>query len=906
MAYPPYVNCQKNHSSHRSKAKQHSSSKPSPTKTLALFGLLNCLTLVPVSGVDFTVSHELDCEGNISIETACATDVPAFRAKGVLPNSSTGSAGSLWWAWTPPRPGWATFCARSTSGPLEIRIQNESGSLATTELPSDDPSTTTHAVTADPSTPLWIELTSDVTPTIEFDFTVVLRPLNDDFERRTSLAVDSEQTHIGHNYFATEEHSEPNHHVGSASRDPAHNTVWWSFTAPDEVTTMAIETISYQFDSERAPSLAVYRGDEFPTEADQVASNFSGARNPFAFQVESGQTYHLAIDSLKPFDDLDSLNAYGEFSFVVREATTIENDNFHTPNELILGGEPVLANVQEATENPDGDPRIGPSAGGSSLWWYWDAPNYELEVVENDQPGTSVGQAPLKVLIEKQPGQVLFLRIVDQLGTAWESASNSPTLLPHQEAGFEALRPLLPSGSGIFSEPLAQVSQIKSLTADILGFRPCLSLQAMGTNINDQAMEMMIGVFTDPTTASSQPFAARSDQLTFCVSLDSQRFLIGLDNKLWENPKSVQIELDWAEPRPTNDDFERATPLELNTVVTGNNRTATVDPDDPTHSSLSGSNSIWWQWTALAEGNYRLQAQSSDFQDNLLASIYQRTQADSSNQLEQVARNFQIASPGPNRSYPAMSNSATFRANANTTYYILIQGYDFGRGNVQLQLSSPPTPNNDAIAEAFPIDSNLAQGNNLAATSEHNEPAHGGAYPGQTLWWTWVAPNNGRVEIEVTDADQSGPEDPAVVFAVYQGPDELSAAPFEDLIPVTSNHDRRDTFSNASSFVAVKNLHYYLAANIRNGIAGDINLSWTFVDGYLLQNPMVTNNRLEFDVVIPPKLAPHFQILVSSDLQTWEAISEVVVASEDKLTIDLDLSAYGPSHFFRVIEAAIP
>ena len=871
---------------------------------LTLFALILSLTSGSLLAFDFTISHQLDCDGNTAAASACVSSEPAFQTNGILASGGEDSTVSAWWAWTPPETGWATICGRSVSAPLVIRIHTESGDLlTTTDVPSNDPSAVGVAFTSSPETTWWIELTADTNESTEFDLTVALRPLNDDFQRRLTLTLDSDQTHAGHNFFATEEPGEPNHNEGVGNRHPAHNTVWWSFTAPDDVEAVAIETVDFQFDSDREPGFAVYRSEDHPTAASLVASNFGGVRNPFVFRVKSGEEYNIGVDGLKPHNNLDALSAFGEFSFVIRPSNPIENDSFLSPRELIPSAGPIVASAREATEDLDGDPSIGDGGGRSSLWWFWDAPKYELEVIEDLGSIESDLQEHGKVLIAIGAHPRVVLRIIDDQGQEWEVASDLPTLRPHQLMGFEEMRNLLPLVNGGLDGATDLVSDLKSLAADILGFRRCISVHAKGVDAENQPVEVNFGIFAGLVSSSSVPLATGSDELNQCIDLDGQRYLIGIENKYWENPEEYQIELDWADSRPVNDDFAWANPLETATLATGNNRTASEDSGDPVHSNLLASNSIWWWWTSHEEGNYRLEAETNDFPDDLLVSVYQNNGSD---ELEQVSRNFQIASPSPDRSYPAMSSYTTFRANADTVYFILIQGYDGGHGDVQLYLESYPSPGNDEIANAFLIDSNLIQGNNESATSETNEPNHGNAFPGQTLWWTWVAPNNGQVVVQDASALQLDSETPATVFAVYQCPDILSEDPFENLTFITSNHVDRTDYSDQASFIIERNARYYLAVNTRDGMTGDISLIWNLVDGYILENANLSNDRFTFEVTIAPQTAPLFQIFHSMDLQTWERLIPISEVVNGKATVELNTSEYGPQHFFRVVETITP
>ena len=858
-----------------------------------------------LSGLDLFIFQDLDCPAGDAAEGACQSGEAAFRVRGSFSETNPGEASSRWWTWTPPRTGWATLCLRSESSSMQLILSDETGTLLSPLQDSPNASTINYALELTEPIPILIELrgSGERAEDVGFDLTAVVRPINDDFQRRTEIDVLNSPIVEGHNFYATEEPQESTHAIGSAARDPGHDTVWWTFTAPENVEAMTVETLSYDFASERAPAIAIYQGSDFPSEDQLLASNFSGNRNRFAFNVSQGQSYLVAVDGLKPYDNLDALSAFGSFSFAIRPVDTPPNDSFQTPLELSPDSEPQTATAGNATKEPEGDPFMGSSAGNSSLWWFWDAPNYPLEVTGDIESISGISPGTPNVTIIRRANQELLIQINDDQGQQWELLTTSPDLRAHQREGIEILKSILPGSNGILSEPQAEINEIKSLAAQILGFRRCLSVDAKGADTDDRRIETMVTVFENPVSKESDAIAQSSDKLTFCVGLNAQRYLFGFDHKLWENPQTVEVSLDWAATRPSNDDFVWAEPLLTNVPMTGNNQAATEEPFDPGRPDFRGANSIWWTWEAPQSGNFRLATQTTEFPDDLLVTVFEQ---DESNQLNLLSRNSQIADPSPSRSYPALSDLVTFRAKAKQTYFILVQGFEDAGGEVQLLLTAAPAPLNDDIRHATPITSDRIQGNNHAATSEPNEPAHGTAYPGQTLWWTWVASNNGLVTIENRNTDQQTEQSPKPMIAVYRGPDELPESPFEALTAVSSNHVRSREFAESAVFIAERNTRYYVAVNSRNGQTGNIDLAWNLIDGQILKNPSVNEGHLQFQVAITPELAPRFQILHSADLETWERLEAVYETVAGSTTVEIEITDLGANHFFRAIEATEP
>src|SRR6185369_283600 len=64
--------------------------------------------------------------------------------------------------------------------------------------------------------------------------------------------------------------------------------------------------------------------------------------------------------------------------------------------------------------------------------------------------------------------------------------------------------------------------------------------------------------------------------------------------------------------QPVNDDFTNRIPLTgTNLVIRGSNVGATFEADEPYFGP--GTNTVWWSWTAPANGFVRLNSAGSDF-----------------------------------------------------------------------------------------------------------------------------------------------------------------------------------------------------------------------------------------------------------------------------------------------------
>src|ERR1035437_3769825 len=97
--------------------------------------------------------------------------------------------------------------------------------------------------------------------------------------------------------------------------------------------------------------------------------------------------------------------------------------------------------------------------------------------------------------------------------------------------------------------------------------------------------------------------------------------------------------------------------------------------------------------------------------------------------------------------------------------------------------AAPPV--NDKFANASPLIGGLwgsTNGDNSLATSQSGEPSHAGFAPSHSVWYQWVAPQDGEVEFDTIGSSNLND----TVLAVYTGgsPATLSqVAANDDLYP---------------------------------------------------------------------------------------------------------------------------
>ena len=214
---------------------------------------------------------------------------------------------------------------------------------------------------------------------------------------------------------------------------------------------------------------------------------------------------------------------------------------------------------------------------------------------------------------------------------------------------------------------------------------------------------------------------------------------INLDN----NDDISQLNL----PTPAavaNDLFVQRVTLPGSSVsAIGYNGSATREIGEPAE---TGFRTLWWSWTAPANGRATILTDGSDaFSKNLSALIG----------LRWVASSQGGAAP-----------SISFPVTAGRTYSIAVgSAFSDNGGSIvltinlrtnndisQLNLTTPAAVENDLFANSIPLTGAIvsAIGYNGSATRDVGEPTSTGS---RTLWWSWTAPATGEVTIVTTGSD---------------------------------------------------------------------------------------------------------------------------------------------------------
>jgi len=269
---------------------------------------------------------------------------------------------------------------------------------------------------------------------------------------------------------------------------------------------------------------------------------------------------------------------------------------------------------------------------------------------------------------------------------------------------------------------------------------------------------------------------------------------------------------------PVNDNFASASTLAGSSWTSpGSNVNGTSESGEPSHAGQAPAKSVWYSWTAPSSGSVTMGTAGSAF-DTVLA-VYTGS---SLGALTAVAAN-------DNRTTGVTDSQVTFQAVAGTVYRIAVDGKSGASGNLTITGSlSGVTVGNDAFASAIACagTSFTVTGSNVGATKEAGEPSHAGQSGGKSVWYSWVAPTNGKLTLATAGSSFD------TLLAVYTG------AAINALKVVASNDDvsRTDKTSKVT-YSAIAGTKYWIAVDGYGAASGAVKLAGALAATKVLAAP---------------------------------------------------------------------
>ena len=264
----------------------------------------------------------------------------------------------------------------------------------------------------------------------------------------------------------------------------------------------------------------------------------------------------------------------------------------------------------------------------------------------------------------------------------------------------------------------------------------------------------------------------------------------------------------------------------IDAVSTVDATKATSEPDEPLlRLGYSAGHSVWWEWTPpIGEpGTLVLDTTGSAFDPLLVVYTGDTLQSLSLLALNGIPFGFLTNRIVTRIEQGAFKSSLKIEADA----------HDNRVGSVTLHLTFIPDSRdveNDNFAQRLELAA--LQGSvsalNTFATSEPGEPAHAGNPADRSLWWYWVAPEDGLFSISATRRG-FGLIRFGVALAVYTG------TSFSNLKTVVSDNldlFRQDIVTQSVQFNTAAGVQYQIAADGFLGNTGLIELDYFFRRGF--------------------------------------------------------------------------
>ncbi|MFN2614598.1 MAG: Ig-like domain-containing protein, partial [Actinomycetota bacterium] len=637
-------------------------------------------------------------------------------------------------------------------------------------------------------------------------------------------------------------------------------TVWWRWTAPSNGD-LTLTTSGSDFDT----TLEAYQGTSYPlgdplnrlnqSVIGVTSNNDSGANtwSSIKFQVVSGRIYKIQVGGK---DDGTGTYGSGSISLNLSFAPAPANDDFATAQALsgTSGSRASDSNTASTVESVNEQLFHGGFTGGRSVWYSWVAPstgtmtattsgsNFDTTIAA--YTGSSINNLTLVAdnndvgALDKTSSisfpatsgvtytfQVDGIQYTTDLNYAdgYQGTLHmnwSETVSPPNDNFANAQTLSGASGSTTGSNQAATMEASEGcFNNSFCGATVWYTWQApdsttMTFDTLGSTFDTIANIYTGATLDTLSQVAGNDDAAGTTTSRITFTPTGGVTYKIQiggkqasSDPAQGSIALHWGPP-PANDNFASAITINgLSGSTTGSNARASKEDGEPNHAGNIGGASVWWRWTAPANGNFTFDTLGSGI-DTVLA-VYTGGDVGS---LTSVASN--------NDCCGGTQSKASFDATISTVYSIAIDGNAGVTGPVTLSWTQTP-PANDAFGAATTLTggSGSVAGTNVGATKQTGEPLHAGNAGGRSVWFDWVAPGNGTIEFDTLGSNYD------TLLGVYTG------SAVNALTAVASSNDCCGVAQSKVIFSAINGTDYKIAVDGFNSGAGASNgtiaLTWS-------------------------------------------------------------------------------
>jgi hypothetical protein len=642
------------------------------------------LNLNPAAVLNDDFAERVTLSGQTNRVTA--SNVGAGKETGEPNHGNNGGGRSLWWTWTARLDGPVVVTTRGSTFDTALAVYVGNTLSALTLVAEND-----DANPLDPGAGSTVVFPGVAGQTYQIAVdgyreddgsvasgTLVLRVTqgtppqpggNDDFADRFILAGQTNGV-LGLNTNATKEAGEPNHAGNDGGR-----SLWWSWIAPADGP-VRFDTIGSGFET----ILGVYEGSGVGALTEVAADERSAGNGHSAatFEAVQGVEYQIAVDGFNN----GAGAASGRVVLNVHQfppGALHANDDFEHASPI---SDPFLtvngSNIGATRQS--GEPAHGTAPTGRSVWWTWtaldDGPvtistaGSQFDTILGVYTGDSVNALSLVAENDDIDPEELQSTVTFQAaaGTAYRIAVDGYA----NQIGFITLT--VAPGSGTPSAP-----QIHLPPGDQTRFSDG---GGGGTNASFRVVATGSLPLSYQWQRNGSPVPGATNDLltvTNVAAPDAGAYRVVVSNAFGVVTSAV-AELTVV-GLPFNDAFANAIAISgTSNVVRGSILGASKQPNEPHHGGEIGGRSVWWTWTAPANGPVEIHTLGSSF-DTLLA-VYAGSELAG---LRRVAQNDDLV-----RGVPA--SRVIFDAVAGTEYAIAVDGMKNNgtAGNVVLTIVQPP------------------------------------------------------------------------------------------------------------------------------------------------------------------------------------------------------------------------
>ena len=493
------------------------------------------------------------------------------------------------------------------------------------------------------------------------------------------------------------------------------------------------------------------------------------ATNRALLQTVPGEKYLFRIGT-------DSADA-GFFDLTVRAHPRPTNDDYTKRSfvDVVPGKTLIKGTLMGASREPN-EPLHGGKVDGNSVWWgftvpavgVWeivsDTPEIQFAIYdgEGSWPPTAVsargsesvwfgthGKTYALAAVERNVGSEDFAWQLVPVTRAWNDTLDTAFIA--EGVAWEYEVPITKGTAGA-SEPVL-ISGTPPLPVVWWTWNPGTSTHRVRVRctVVDSNARTAIAIYpvdngvTGPVVVQSPDVGA--NQAVEFQPIPGVRYAIAVSTT-HESAYRLRVH-----PINGNDYFDDATSISGETVVvTGTVGSATAEPGEPFTLLGVARHSRWWRWTA----------HKTEFMNVQLNSV-----AGASVDVFSGAELRSLVLASQAAGTPAVPAKAFLAATAGKNYWIRCEF--LAPAESQFGLSIEPAfarPNsNDRFQNRTLVSgksiSLVANTQGATRQTQEGEPYHGGRVDGMSLWWEWVAPENGGYAVRAESAS-------AVFLGVYE------------------------------------------------------------------------------------------------------------------------------------------